>query len=153
MPVVNCRVAVLRSRLKEPGRRIGQRGDATRAPDPGAKTGEGGTDAAPRRPYRDWPKSNPFLFRVVTGSVGVRTLSRSPLNRATNLNTCSDTVSKREFLRTAKPEEPRILADRKPAIYWEIRQHPALGRVRKPVLSRSNKWVNPRARRMFVRGS
>ncbi len=41
-PTLNCVVAVLGSKLEGPGRRIGQRGDATRAPDPGAKTGVGG---------------------------------------------------------------------------------------------------------------
>ena len=39
----NCPATVLRGTLRRPGRRIGQRGDATRAPDSGAKTGEGGT--------------------------------------------------------------------------------------------------------------
>jgi hypothetical protein len=38
-PAVNCLVAVLRSKLEEPGRRIGQRGDATRAPTQGPRPG------------------------------------------------------------------------------------------------------------------
>jgi hypothetical protein len=38
----------------------------------------------------------------------------------------------------------RILADRKPSIYWEPCGHPALGRVRKPVLWRIVKRSTPR---------
>jgi hypothetical protein len=49
----NCRVGVLRSKLEEPGRRIGKRGDASRAPTQGPRPGW----AAGRRPSasRDWP--------------------------------------------------------------------------------------------------
>jgi hypothetical protein len=55
-PIVNCRVAVVRSMLEEPGRRIGQRGDATRAPSQAPRPGW----AAGRRPSasRDWPQSD-----------------------------------------------------------------------------------------------
>jgi hypothetical protein len=39
----HCPVAVVSDTLQEPGRRIGQRGDATRAPTQGPRPGVGGT--------------------------------------------------------------------------------------------------------------
>ena len=53
-PARNCRVAVVPNTLEEPGRRIGQRGDATRAPTQGPRPGR----AARCRPSasRDWPQ-------------------------------------------------------------------------------------------------
>ena len=50
----HCPVAVVPDTLQEPGRRIGQRGDATRAPTQGPRPGR----AAGGRPSasRDWPR-------------------------------------------------------------------------------------------------
>jgi hypothetical protein len=51
-----CPATVLRGTLRRPERRIGQRGDATRAPTQGPRPER----AARCRPtaYRDWPKSD-----------------------------------------------------------------------------------------------
>jgi len=59
-PAVSCLVAVFRSKLEQPGRRIGQRGDATRAPTQVARPGW----AAGRRPSasRDCPKSDKSIY-------------------------------------------------------------------------------------------
>jgi hypothetical protein len=56
----HCPVAVVPDTLQEPGRRIGQRGDATRAPTQVPRPGW----AAGRRPSasRDWPKSDKFIY-------------------------------------------------------------------------------------------
>jgi hypothetical protein len=55
-PAMNCLRAEVRSRLEGPGRRIGQRGDATQAPTQGPRPGR----VAGCRPSasRDWPESN-----------------------------------------------------------------------------------------------
>ena len=58
----HCPVAVVPDTLQEPGRRIGQRGDATRAPTQGPRPGR----AARCRPtaYRDWPKSDKSIHSL-----------------------------------------------------------------------------------------
>jgi hypothetical protein len=107
----NCLVVVLQSKLEEPGRRIGQRGDATRAPSQGPRPGW----AAGRRPSasRDWPKSDKSLDSSCNQPLDGQAPSFSawPLNRHTMRYTCSGVATKREFLPTVKPEEPEILDD------------------------------------------
>ena len=53
----HCPVAVVSDTLQEPGRRIGQRGDATRAPTQGPRP-EGAARCRPPTAFRDWPKSD-----------------------------------------------------------------------------------------------
>ena len=105
-PAVNCRVAVLRSKLEEPGRRIGQRGDATRAPTQGPRPGW----AAGRRPSasRDLPQSDKSIYSFCRRRHAwrARSFSSFPLNRHTIPYACSSMITKREFLPTVKPEEP-----------------------------------------------
>jgi hypothetical protein len=103
---VNCRVAALWSKLEEPGRRIGQRGDATRAPTQVPRPGW----AARRRPWasRDWPKSDKSIHSSCNRPIDEQAPSFSAflLNRHTMRYACSGMATKREFLPTVKPEEP-----------------------------------------------
>src|SRR5271166_2793645 len=84
-PAVNCRVDVLRSKLEEPGRRIGQRGDAPRAPTQGPRPGR----AAGRRPpaSRDWPESDKSIYSSCRHPLDQRArwFSPFPLSRHTML--------------------------------------------------------------------
>ena len=57
-----CTVVVLRGTLLRPGRRIGQRGDATRAPTRGQDR-RGRHDAAPTA-FRDWPESDKSIHNL-----------------------------------------------------------------------------------------
>ena len=72
-PVRNCQVAVVPNTLEEPGRRIGQRGDATRAPTQVPRPAR----AAGRRPSasRDWHQRDKSINRFPTAT-------RSPPPRA-----------------------------------------------------------------------
>src|SRR6516165_3423901 len=65
-PARDCRVAVAPNTLEEPGRRIGQRGDATRAPTQGPRPGR----AARCRPSasRDWPQCDKSMNRSPTAT-------------------------------------------------------------------------------------
>ena len=60
--VVNCPVDVVRSTLKEPGRRIGQRGDATRAPSQGPRPEGAARCRSPA--VRDWPQSDKSIHSL-----------------------------------------------------------------------------------------
>jgi len=55
-PAANCLAAVVRGTLKGPGRRIGQRGDATRAPSQGPRPERAARCRSPA--FRDWPQSD-----------------------------------------------------------------------------------------------
>src|SRR5208337_5131873 len=74
----NCPATVLRGTLRRPGRRIGQRGDATRAPTQGPRPER----AARSRPtaYRDWPVD----VHTPKANVQYRTLDRKPLKSVRN---------------------------------------------------------------------
>ena len=113
---VNCRAAAPWSKLEEPGRRIGQRGDATRAPTQVPRPGW----AARCRPSasRDWPKSDKSIDSSCRHRLAWQTgpLSSHPLSRHTMPYACSGMVTKREFLPTAKPEEP--IRNRKALRSW-----------------------------------
>src|SRR5271157_4712081 len=63
----NCPATVLRGTLRRLGRRIGQRGDATRAPTQGPRPER----AARCRPtaYRDWPKSDKSIHSSCSQSL------------------------------------------------------------------------------------
>ena len=63
----HCPVAVVPDTLQEPGRRIGQRGDATRAPTQGPRPGR----AARCRPSasRDWPQCAKSINRSPTAAI------------------------------------------------------------------------------------
>jgi len=108
-PAVNCRVAVLRSKLEEPGRRIGQRGDATRAPTQGPRPGW----AAGRRPSasRDWPKGDKSIYSFCRRRHAwrARSFSPFPLNRHTIPYACSSMVTKREFLPTVRSANASLI--------------------------------------------
>ncbi len=66
-PARDCRVAVVPNTLEEPGRRIGQRGDATRAPTQGPRPGW----AAGSRPSasRDWPQCDKSINSPPTAAI------------------------------------------------------------------------------------
>src|SRR5262249_50828572 len=53
-PAVNGLAAVVHGTLKVPGRRIGQRGDATRAPSQGPRPERAARSRSPA--FRDWPQ-------------------------------------------------------------------------------------------------
>ena len=65
-----CPATVLRGTLRRPGRRIGQRGDATRGPTQGPRPER----AARCRPtaYRDWPKSDKSIHSSCSQSASLR---------------------------------------------------------------------------------
>jgi hypothetical protein len=96
-PVVSCLMAVLPSKLEEPGRRIGQRGDATRAPTQVPRPGR----AAGRRPSasRDWPQSDKSIYNSCRHRLARRATSFSPflLNQHRIPYACSSMVLNRDF--------------------------------------------------------
>ena len=73
---VNCPSALARSRLEGPGRRIGQRGDATRAPTQGPRPGW----AARCRPSasRDWPECDKSIYSSLNHRLAWRARSFFP---------------------------------------------------------------------------
>ena len=73
----HCPVAVVPDTLQGPGRRIGRRGDATRAPTQGPRPGR----AAGCRPSasRDWPQCDKSMNRSPTAAIS----SPSPYHRPT----------------------------------------------------------------------
>ena len=110
-PTLNCVVAVLGSKLEGPGRRIGQRGDATRAPTQGPRPGW----AAGRRPSasRDWPESDKSIDSSCSHRLAGLARSFSPflLYQPAMPYACSNMVANRELLPTVNPEEPFFLRD------------------------------------------
>ena len=108
-PTLNCVVAVLGSKLEGPGRRIGQRGDATRAPTQGPRPGW----AAGRRPSasRDWPESDKSIDSSCSHRLAGLARSFSPflLYQPAMPYACSNMVANRELLPTVNPEEPNLI--------------------------------------------
>ncbi len=115
-PTLNCVVAVLGSKLEGPGRRIGQRGDATRAPTQGPRPGW----AAGRRPSasRDWPESDKSIDSSCSHRLAGLARSFSPflLYQPAMPYACSNMVANRELLPTVNPEEPELLTHLAPSV-------------------------------------
>ena len=78
-PARDCRVAVAPNTLEEPGRRIGQRGDATRAPTQGPRPGR----AARCRPSasRDWPQCDKSINSSPTAAISAPSPCHPPARR------------------------------------------------------------------------
>ena len=78
-PAQNCRVAVVPNTLEELGRRIGQRGDATRAPTQGPRPGR----AAGGRPSasRDWPQCDKSINSSPTAAISPPSPGHPPTRR------------------------------------------------------------------------
>ncbi len=78
-PARDCRVAVAPNTLEEPGRRIGQRGDATRAPTQGPRPGR----AARCRPSasRDWPQCDKSINSSPTDAISPPSPYHPPTRR------------------------------------------------------------------------
>jgi len=90
----HCPVAVIPDTLQEPGRRIGQRGDATRAPTQGPRPGR----AARCRPSasRDWPQCDKSINSSPTATISPPSPC-PPLPRRL-LPACADPFSLRTLL-------------------------------------------------------
>jgi hypothetical protein len=75
----HCPLAVVSDTLQEPGRRIGQRGDATRAPTQGPRPGR----AARCRPSasRDWPQCDKSINSLPTATTSPPSPRHPPTRR------------------------------------------------------------------------